>query len=176
MNGTRFILVAAGSLLTVATAGALIGFPVTAGVRPLGDFTLVIPWFIWCCICGATTLLMFLLARLRRLNDHMETLARRRTFGARLEEDRRDDEIGRAARLFNEFSAAAGEHVESLQHANEELVHKIERLAHEARHDSLTGLPNRMVLEEQTSRLWPAVVATASRWRCCSSTSMASPW
>ncbi|MGA2500481.1 MAG: EAL domain-containing protein, partial [Tepidisphaeraceae bacterium] len=152
MKGTRFILVAAGSLLAVATAGAMVGVPIVAGDKPLRVLAVVIPWVIWVCICAATTLMMFLLVRLRRLNDRMEEFARRRPLGVHLDEENRTDEIGRLARVFNEFSSAAGEQVQTLQHANEELTHKIERLAHEARHDPLTGLPNRMVLEEQTDR------------------------
>ncbi|MFI5380624.1 MAG: putative bifunctional diguanylate cyclase/phosphodiesterase [Tepidisphaerales bacterium] len=152
MRGTRFILVAAGSLLAVTTAGATIGLPIATRGRWQHEIAVVIPYLIWCCICAAATLLMFLVVRLRRLNDRIEAAARQRTFGARLNDEQRDDEVGRAARLFDEFSAAAGEHVQSLQHANEELTRKIERLVHDARHDPLTGLPNRMVLEEYMER------------------------
>ncbi len=152
MKGTRFILVAAGSLLAVATAGAMIGMPTAPDGRPPGPLSAVIPWVIWVCICAATTLMMFLLLRLRRLNDHLEQLAKSRPFGVHLDEESRTDEIGRLARVFNELSSAAGLQVQTLEHANEELTCKIERLAHEARHDPLTGLPNRMVLEEQTDR------------------------
>ena len=51
------------------------------------------------------------------------------------------------------------------------------RLAHQAMHDSLTGLPNRRMMHEHlTRRAAPAARSTTPTWRCCSSTSTASSW
>ena len=52
-----------------------------------------------------------------------------------------------------------------------------EALAHQAIHDPLTGLPNRLLFVERLGReLAPRRPAPRARSRCCSSTSTASRW
>ena len=48
--------------------------------------------------------------------------------------------------------------------------HLADQLAYQARHDTLTGLPNRVVFEERLEAAVAEARAATARWRCCSST------
>ncbi len=55
------------------------------------------------------------------------------------------------------------------------MVHaKTGQLRHQALHDALTGLPNRVLALDRAQQMLAARVASRSRWRRCMSTSTAS--
>jgi hypothetical protein len=103
---------------------------------------------------------------LRHLASVAHAARRERSFDRRVPEA----QIAELNELGNDFNALLDE----LEVWHSHLQSENETLAHQASHDSLTGLPNRAFFEGRLSRSLRNAGARANAWRCCSSTATTS--